>query len=277
MIICFIVFSFFAGCSNANGHADDGDTASQQIPKPKPAPAPVDRFAWQRIAYDSTKQYIYLTFDDGPQHGTVTCFDLCKQQGIKATFFMVGLHAAQKTDGKKIVAMIKEGYPQFLLANHSYTHARDKYAYFYHHPAMAEQDFFQAQDSLHIPYRIIRLPGNSAWADSSGVKASGLVMPVTRRLDSAGYNVIGWDLEWGFHHSDARPVQSPEQLAREIDSAFAKHKTHRLNHLVVLTHDRMFQRPDDAQSLGRFISLLKKNPRYVFETIDHYPGVRIGR
>ena len=29
----------------------------------------VDKFAWQPIVYDSTKKYIYLTFDDGPQHG----------------------------------------------------------------------------------------------------------------------------------------------------------------------------------------------------------------
>jgi hypothetical protein len=37
----------------------------------------------------------------------------------------------------------------------------------------------------------------------------------------------------------------------------------------------MFQRPEDADSLARFITLLKHNPRYVFETVDHYPGVKL--
>ena len=234
----------------------------------------IDKFARQPFVYDSTKKYVYLSFDDGPQPGTMVCYNLCRQEGIKATFFMVGLHTARKSDGKKMVAMIRESYPQILLANHSYTHANDKYHFFYEHPLMAEQDFYKAQDSLQVPYKIIRLPGNSAWAREGEIKASGLVRPVTRLLDSAGYNVIGWDVEWNFNHKNARPVQSPQKLANQVDSAFARNKTHTRNHLVILSHDRMFQRPGDADSLAKFIRLLKQNPNYVLETIDHYPGLK---
>src|SRR4051794_12530402 len=39
--------------------------------------------------YDSTKQYIYLTFDDGPQPGTLGCYHTIRQLGVKATFFMI--------------------------------------------------------------------------------------------------------------------------------------------------------------------------------------------
>src|SRR4051812_756066 len=35
--------------------------------------------------YDSTKKYIYLTFDDGPQPGTLECFHTIQQLGVKAT------------------------------------------------------------------------------------------------------------------------------------------------------------------------------------------------
>jgi peptidoglycan/xylan/chitin deacetylase (PgdA/CDA1 family) len=57
---------------------------------------PADRFEWQPLAYDSTKKYIYLSFDDGPQHGTVTCYDLCKKEAVKASFFMVGYIPCKK-------------------------------------------------------------------------------------------------------------------------------------------------------------------------------------
>lgn len=273
LLVClWIVCAGLLNCSHV--HGGDGDS-----PEPKDSaisikPPVIDKFAWHPLVYDSTKQYIYLSFDDGPQHGTVTCFDLLRKEGVKASFFMVGLQAAQKTDGKHIVSMIRESYPQILLANHSYTHASDKYVFFYHHPLMAEKDFFKAQDSLQVPYKIIRLPGNSAWAESGKIRASGLVKPVTQLLDSAGYDVIGWDVEWNFNHKNARPIQSPEKLAQQVDSAFAKNRTHIRNHLVILSHDRMFQRPGDAGSLAKFIAILKKNPRYVFETVDHYPGVK---
>ncbi len=233
-----------------------------------------DKFEPKTFLYDSTKKYIYLTFDDGPQHGTVTCFELCKEEKIKSSFFMVGLHTMQKSDGRKIVSMIREGYPQTLLANHSFTHANGKYVYFYQHPQMAGQDFFRAQDTLHVPYKIIRLPGNRSWVREGEVKATNLVRSVAELLDSAGYNVIGWDVEWHFNHKNARPVQTPEKLAAEVDSAFARNDTHSPNHLVILSHDRMFQRPGDADSLLKFIRILKQNPQYVFETVDHYPGLK---
>lgn len=254
----------FTGCLRAHG----------TDPEEKADAGPVDKFEWRPLHYDSTKKYIYLSFDDGPQHGTVTCFDLCRAENIKASFFMVGLHTAMKSDGKKIVSMIRNSYPQSLLANHSYTHANGKYVAFYHHPLKAESDFFAAQDSLHIPYKIARLPGNRSWVRQGEVKATGLVSPVAHLLDSAGYNVIGWDAEWHFSKRGARPVQTPVQMARMVDSAFAKGQTHVPNHLVILTHDRMFQRPADADSLAKFIALLKQNPHYVFETVDHYPGLK---
>ena len=261
------------GCSGIQSNVPVQDDTIQAKPKPPVKPI-VNKFDWQPLVYDSTKQYIYLSFDDGPQSGSMICYNLCKQENIKATFFMVGLHTARRSDGKRIVSTIRASYPQILLANHSYTHANDKYIYFYQHPEMAAADFFQSQDSLHIPFKIARLPGNSAWSRDNEIKASHLVRPVTELLDSAGYNVIGWDIEWNFNHKNARPVQSPEKLLAQIDSAFAHNRTHVKNQMVILTHDRMFQRDEDAASLSRFIQLLKQQPNFVLETIDHYPGLK---
>lgn len=262
LVLCGLLCLNLAACMMVQG--EDGNT-----------PVPENPRGWHPIAYDSSKYYIYLSFDDGPQQGTVTCFDICRNEQVKASFFMVGLHATRKSDGHQIVSRIRDAYPQTLLANHSYTHAMGKYNFFYTHPSMAEKDFLKAQDSLAIPFKVARLPGNNAWAERGRIKASGLVRPVSRLLDSAGYNIIGWDLEWHFRKRTERPVQTAEQLAVQVDTLLAKNRTHTPHHLVLLAHDRMFRNPSDADSLAKFIAILKRNPRYVFETADHYPGVRI--
>lgn len=232
-----------------------------------------NKFLWKKINYDNNKQYVYLTFDDGPQNGTVAVFELCKKLGVKASFFMVGEHAQTKRL-RQIVSMVRNAYPQILLCNHSFTHANNKYQFFYHHPEMAAEDFYKSQASLDIPFKIVRLPGNRAWIVQNEIKASDLVKPVCRLLDSAGYNAIGWDVEWKFKHKNAHPVQTPEQMITMVDSAFIKNETRTNNHVVILSHDRMFRDKNYTDSLAKFIMLLKQNPKYVFETVDHYPGLK---
>ena len=251
--------------TKASGLQKNTITALQDIP--------TRAIVYQPITYDTTKQYIYLTFDDGPQGGTKQCLELCKKLGIKATFFMVGRHGNDK-QGKEQVKIISSQYPQILLANHSYTHANEKYQFFYQHPLMAEEDFYKAQDSLSVPFKIIRLPGNSAWVRKNEIKCSGLVRSVCNKLDSAGYNVMGWDVEWRFTRGKSFPVERPAVMATHVDTALHRH-THTPNHVVILTHDRMFRLPNYADSLQKFIMILKQNPKYVFETMDHYPGLKM--
>ncbi len=224
------------------------------------------------FVHDSNKQYIYLTFDDGPQHGTTGCMQVCRELAVKATFFMIGAHVIGRQDGRSIINQIKESYPQFLLANHSFSHASGKYNYYYSHPNMSFADFLKTQDTLAAPFKIGRLPGNNAWVLSDTMRASKLVKPVCLKLDSAGYHIFGWDSEWMFDHLDARPVQSAEKMAKQITYLLEDNALFTKNHLVLLTHDRMFQRAADLDSLKKMISILKENPKYVFETIDHYPG-----
>ncbi|MFC4231832.1 polysaccharide deacetylase family protein [Parasediminibacterium paludis] len=261
--------SWVMSCQNASFSAVANDDK-----KPKKASVPIDKFARKAFVYDSTKNYIYLTFDDGPQNGTQACFDLCKQLGVKATFFMVGEHASSPKT-KAIVAGIREAYPNFLLCNHSTTHASGHYKYFYHHPEMAAEDFYAAQKSLNVPYKIIRLPGNSAWVLKDTIKASHLVDSTCILLNSTGYNVIGWDVEWSFNHKTENPVQKPQRMVDIVDSALAKpRRLFAKNHVVILSHDRMFRNPSYTDSLAKFITILKQNPKNVFETIDHYPGLK---
>lgn len=225
------------------------------------------------VNYDTAKKYVYLSFDDGPQNGTTACVDVCKKAGMKATFFMVGQHASSP-HLKSIVKNIRKSYPLLLLANHSTTHASNKYKYFYHNEEMAAKDFMKAQTTLNVPYKIIRLCGNTSWVRENQLRANDLTKPVCKILDSLGYNVLGWDVEWNFGRKTANPVESPERLMKIVENAFAQNKTNTKNHLVILTHDRMFRNQNYTDSLTKFINLLQQHQNYVFETLDHYPGLK---
>lgn len=229
---------------------------------------------------DSTKKYVYLTFDDGPQPGTMNVYHTLQSLGVKGTFFMVGLHATYGKTMRSVVDTIRNSYPDILLANHSYTHANGHYMSFYHHVSDCFEDFMKAQKSLEVEKKFIRLPGNSGWVLATGMTAHSLVKPVCNLLDSAGYSVFGWDAEWSFKRdpsgSGSVPVQSAEKMVSEIEYALNNHHTHRKNAVVLLSHDRMFHRDNYRDSLYKFIQVLKtRHPNYVFETVENYPGAKL--
>lgn len=63
------------------------------------------------------KKALALTFDDGPGEATGKLLDGLSKNGVKATFFVIGLHAEKYPDTvRRIVA---EGH---LLGNHTYSH-----------------------------------------------------------------------------------------------------------------------------------------------------------
>jgi peptidoglycan/xylan/chitin deacetylase (PgdA/CDA1 family) len=222
-----------------------------------------------------TKKYIYLTFDDGPLVGTARCFELCKKLNAKATFFMVGMHA--DTNAKiQLVNNIRKSYPNFLLSNHSYSHTNEKYKTFYNNVTLAENDFYFAQKYLNIPFKIIRFPGYSVWVTNYKIKAPDWIKSLCMRLQSSGYHIVGWDLEWecakdGFYV----PLKTPEQIANKLRKMLIRSHTNIPNHIIVLMHDRMFQREESLNMLSKFIEILSKKSFYQFETIDKYPGIII--
>jgi len=229
------------------------------------------------IKYDSSKRYIFLTWDDSPQPpGTIVCKNLFKELGVKATFFAVGMHQFDVIR-KKIVDSIRNEYPQFLLANHSYTHGfKNNYRAFYTNVDSAAKDFLKAQEDLKVPVKIIRLPGNNSWVGKGEMKGPKSTMNVCKKLDSLGFNVIGWDVEWQFKGGSV-PVQSADQMVAEIHKKFDNYITNEPNAIVILAHDRMFAKPQYLDSLRKFITVLKQDPQNVFETVDHYPLVQESR
>lgn len=226
------------------------------------------------IQYVPNKHYIFLAFDDGPQPpGTSNCARIFKENGVKATFFLVGMHQFDRLR-KRIVDSLNNAYPQFLTANHSTTHGfRDHYREFYANPDSAVGDFLKAEQDLHLTAKIIRLPGMNTWAGTDDIQGPKSSQSVARRLDSLGYTIIGWDIEWQFR-SGSTPVQSVDQMLQAVNKKFVDETTYEPNMLVILAHDRMFAKPQYVDSLSKFIVELKKDPNNVFETLDHFPTVQ---
>lgn len=274
--IIFILFTCISLSCNGEDHKkNDGKDSITPDDKTDTAKAKADSIA-AALPLDSTKKYVFLTFDDGPQPGTEEVIQALRKNQVKASFFMVGYHATFSKHMQELVDTIRNGFPAILLANHSYTHAfNDRYFNFYHHPEAAVKDFYKAEDSLGATHKIIRLPGNTAWVTGKAdIKASGLVRPVCNLLASAGYRVMGWDVEWHFKRGPGGsvPVQSATSMANTLINAMEKHESHTKNCIVLLAHDRMFHLPNNADSLSAMIGMVKaKHPEYIFETIEKYP------
>ncbi|ANI89989.1 hypothetical protein A9P82_12255 [Arachidicoccus ginsenosidimutans] len=263
---CSIATIFaFSACKNGNKNAANSAKDSSAVSTVlKPG---------STIKLDSTKKYVFLTWDDSPQPpGTSNVLRVFKEQGVKATFFSVGANAFDPLR-KRILDTLHNSYPQFLMANHSWTHASNKYRWFYAHPDSALNDFMRMQNTYNIDVKIIRLPGMNSWVLNKEISGQKTPLQVCQRLDSLGYSVIGWDVEWQ-QGKGSTPVQSAEAMANMVKTKLANGETKAQNAIVILSHDRLFGKPQYADSLAKFITLLKQDTSIAFETIDHYPLVQ---
>lgn len=257
-----------SSCKNNNGNAE---TKSADSAKTAEATKMVPGTP---IQLDNTKRYIFLTWDDSPQPpGTVNAKAVFREEGIKATFFAVGFNQVGPYK-KRLIDSIRNEYPQFLLANHSFSHGfNDKYGKFYS-PAMTDSalnDFLRNEKTLNIPVKIIRLPGNNGWAANGEIHGQKANTTLVKKLDSLGYKIFGWDLEWTQQAKAKAPKESVEEMILRVNQKFEDGTTNQQNALVILSHDRLFEKQQYADSLKKFISILKQDKRIVFETLDHYP------
>lgn len=261
--------SLLVACNNKGADKKGAsDSTVAVVAKAKPGDA---------IKLDSSKRYIYLTWDDSPQPpGTVNCKAVFREQAIKATFFGVGFNKVGPWK-KRIMDSIRNDYPQFLLANHSFSHGfNDKYSKFYS-LAMTDSalnDFLRNEKDLNIPVKIIRLPGNNTWASNGVITGQKAENPLIVKLDKMGYKIVGWDIEWGQLGKQKAPKESAEEMAKKVSQKFEDGSTNQPNAIVILSHDRLFEKKQFTDSLAKFISILKQDKRNVFETIDHYPTIQ---
>ncbi|GGG51652.1 MULTISPECIES: polysaccharide deacetylase family protein [Epilithonimonas] len=224
------------------------------------------------IPDDPNKRYIYLTFDDGPNKGTENLLKIINKYQIPVTSFIVGKHAYDsKTQAKNLKEL--EIHELVELANHSYSHAENKYSEFYKNPEKVVHDFDRAKDSLKFKNKYARTPGRNIWRTSdinnTDIKSS---KTAADELQRAGYVLVGWDLEWKPDNT-MKLKGSHQQMAKRVDSIFFNDLEKTSRHLVFLTHDQYLQDDDSVKELDLFISGLQNSNRFEFRKISDYPGI----
>lgn len=220
----------------------------------------------------SDKRVIYLTFDDGPNRGTENLLKILHKRNVSATAFLVGEHANGSVKQKEDLDILRKDN-LIELANHSQTHAHNKYSDFYKNPVAVVEDFDRAKESLNLKNTIARTPGRNIWRlnniTSTDIKSSN---EAANSLQKAGYKVIGWDLEW--KPTNKMELKGKHQaMLKKVDSIFFNDLEKTSRHLVFLTHDQYLTDADSINELDLFIEKLQKTNRFVFKKISDYPKI----
>jgi peptidoglycan-N-acetylglucosamine deacetylase len=218
------------------------------------------------------KKKIYLTFDDGPNKGTQNVLDIVQQEQVPATFFIVGEHVFASLEQARTWDSLQHA-ENIEICNHSYTHAHNRYEKFYQYPDSVVKDIEKTQDKLLPENIIVRAPGRNSWRIDSlqytDIKKSRAAMD---SLQSAGFVVMGWDLEWHYDPKTMVVQNNADELLNQVDSVFAKGKTKTTDHLVLLAHDQVYHKAADSTELRTFVQKLKLKEDYELMLVSSYPG-----
>lgn len=238
----------------------------------------IKKTRWKKIKDKRAKKIIYLTFDDGPLGGSRNVMSVLEELDIPATLFIVGTHA--KEHGAKDTETLKllKKSNNVVLANHTYSHADNRYTEFYSNPSRVVEDIEKNRREVlsyispwdrvfkaNIAANIVRLPGRNAWSidnytflDNKDVKSS------LKKLNSEGFDVIGWDIEW--HMARGKPVESIDQILDRVDLYFSTNRNKIPGHSIILMHDVMFYHKEDRIKL-RSLLIKLKDRGYHFKTL----------
>jgi len=126
----------------------------------------------------SSEKVVALTFDDGPSPvWTPRILDVLKEGQVKATFFMLGMHAERYPDVARRVA--EEGHE---IGNHTYDH----HGVFYYKPEELDREVREAEKIIKsitgIKTKYFRPP--KAW----------LTKKEKKQLKEMGYETVLWSL-----------------------------------------------------------------------------------
>ena len=226
---------------------------------------------------------IYLTFDDGPVRGTKNVLEVLSKQNVKATFFMVGKHIVEDKESISIYKKITKN-PLFLVTNHSFSHANNRYRRFYYSSSKKIIFDFQKTKNILNDNNIskfksyTRLPGRNVFRLKNISKNDIFISKKqTQRelknydaLYKAGFFLYGWDDEWEYDYEERNFKKTPYEMLLSIKKNFKRNKIIQKEKFILLLHDNMFQNYyGGKKQLTQLIRLLKKDG-WIFETIDDY-------
>jgi peptidoglycan/xylan/chitin deacetylase (PgdA/CDA1 family) len=223
------------------------------------------------LSFSDSTVYLYLSFDDGPNNGTLNLLKILDEYDVPSSLFIVGKHVY----GSRFQQNLFRNYANYTfieLCNHSWSHANDKYKAYYENPLGVVEDFKQCHDSLKFNNKISRSPGKNMWSiegDSSRFRTKS---EVAKQLTNAGFQMIGWDVDWDFNKIKDHK-QFLQRLIEIEKSRYPKQfPAYQLGHIVVLMHDQSFCDSTNCAELTAFLKTAKSIPgKYKFKKISEYP------
>ena len=196
----------------------------------------------------------YLTFDDGPTTLTPHVLDILKQEGVRATFFVVC------RQDPKLEAVMKRAYEEgHEIAVHSATH---DYKRIYASSQAFLEDFQTTQQWIRrvtgdpAPVTQFRFPGGSSI--SKKLAAPGVLNQILQQMEEMGAAHHDWNVSAG---DASKTVPTKEQLLESIIPEALKY-----NEPVILMHDTA-RNAHLCEALPEIISALRQEG-YAFDTVS---------
>lgn len=189
-----------------------------------------------RVFKAEPKKIAYLTIDDGPSQNTLNILKILKDEGVHATFFVIGRQIEKYPDYLK-----QEHDEGNAIGNHTYSH---NYAEIYKSPQAYLANIKKNEDLIYrligIRPPIIRTPGGTQ---------GNFHVSYYNAVDAAGYLVYDWNVSTGDAAASLVPA---DQLVKNIESQIPGK-----DRAIILMHDAP-GKTTTVEALPRIIQYLKK-------------------
>lgn len=203
--------------SAGSGRPQEGKPASES-PQAPPAAAPTAKKAdGSRVAY--------LTFDDGPSQLTPELLSRLKENGVCATFFIVGRNAQKYPDSLK--EMAEDGD---VIGVHSWTH---DYSYIYRNTNNFLTDFDNLNNYIYqqtgVHTKICRFPGGTNNTVCRRYSREHMMREIVSLVHKKGFEYYDWNVSSG--EASANPPSREKIIENVVPACRGK------NTVVILFHD----------------------------------------
>lgn len=242
------------GGSNSNSSQSGTDPQPSQTPTPSPQPAPANTpirpfyelsgtpptapglAMKQRVFKTEPAKIAYLTIDDGPSDNTPRILKILQNEGVKATFFVIGRQVEQYP------GFLKQEFEQGnAIGNHTYSH---NYAEIYKNPEGYLANIKKNEDLIYnligIRPKVIRTPGGTQ---------GNFHVRYYNAVDAADYLVYDWNVSTG---DAAAPLVPTDTLVRNV-----KEQVPGKSRVIILMHDAP-GKTTTPEALPRIIQYLKQ-------------------
>ena len=229
----------------------------------------------------TNKKIAILTFDDGPLRATKNILEVVNEENIPATMFFI----ASQIENFKSIYEQALSYSNISIANHTYSHANNKYKKFYSNPDLVVEDIIKANSiisedrssktaSAFLP---VRLAGRNVFRLPIITKNDNMIKKEQREIEIIGYDniykegyyIYGWDIDWPYE-PNGRPAKTPDEILNSMEKIYSKNSSSKNNKVILLMHDFMFSNNfNGKENLKTLIQLLKENG-WSFENIENY-------